>query len=539
LTTKVLALSLAIVVLLNSIFAHSSGGKISENQKSFDVVFYDVDIKVDPYKKIISGEVVISFILYQKVKDIELDLINEYSISSAHINGTSITFKHKKNKIFVENPDLDLFKEQFLKIKYVGKPPVSKNPPWEGGIVWDKDKNGNHWIGISCQSSGAHIWFPCKKHPSDKANNGAKIKVTIPRPLKAISNGLLKKVTKEEGYWDTWHWETNYPISSYNINFTVGDFNIIKKTGYILDEPLPMFFYTFSEIERGLDLLERAEEYLSFYAENFGQYPWIKEKFGVVETPYWGMEHQTIIAYGNNHKKTDLGYDFLLFHEIGHEWWGNYLSVSDWSDFWIHEGINTYAEALYVEKKYDYKTANSFINKKFKSLIKNKKALIPEANEHIAFFEDNDVYYKSAYLLNSLRYLIGESVLRESLKEFLHMPKESEVNQTKTEEFISLIEENSKLELDWFFDYYFKNKNLPTLNVREKVVKEKKFIDLRWEEEGFKMPITINYISFDGLREKKVALNNTYKRIVIPKTSGLILDPNSVLLFKKNIYAVD
>ena len=119
------------------------------------------------------------------------------------------------------------------------------------------------------------------------------------------------------------------------------------------------------------------------------------------------------------------------------------------------------------------------------------------------------------------------------------MPKESEVNQTNTEEFISLIEENSKLDLDWFFDHYFKNKNLPTLIIREKVIKEKKFIDIRWEEKNFKMPITINYISFDGLREKRVALNNIYKRIVIPKTSDLILDPNSVLLFKKNIYVDD
>ena len=106
-TTKFLALSLAIVVLLNSIFAYSSGGKISENQKSFDVVFYDVDIKVDPYKKIISGEVVISFILYHKVKDIELDLINKYSISGAHINGTSIAFKHKKNKNTTKSNKID------------------------------------------------------------------------------------------------------------------------------------------------------------------------------------------------------------------------------------------------------------------------------------------------------------------------------------------------------------------------------------------------------------------------------------------------
>ena len=68
-------------------------------------------------------------------------------------------------------------------------------------------------------------------------------------------------------------------------------------------------------------LLDEAEDYLNFYAKYFGKYPWIKEKFGVVHTPYWGMEHQTINAYGNEYKKTKLGYDFILFHEMGHEWW--------------------------------------------------------------------------------------------------------------------------------------------------------------------------------------------------------------------------
>lgn len=527
------------LLLSNIIFPLTNIKNTDDNQSAIDITFYDIDIEVNPQKKLLSGEVIISFILYQKVEKIELDFINEYAVSGVYLNKTSIPFNHKKNKIFIRNFGLDLFLEHQVKIKYVGRPPVSKNPPWEGGVVWDKDKNGNDWIGLSCQSPGAQIWLPCKKDPGDKANKGARIKITTPRPLKAVSNGLLKKVTKRSDYWQTWEWETGYPISSYNINFTIGDFKIIKKKAYVLEEPLPMFFYTLAEEKEGLDLLEKAEEYLNFYAENFGQYPWIKEKFGVVETPYWGMEHQTIIAYGNNYKQTEMGYDFLLFHEIGHEWWGNFLSVYDWSDFWIHEGINTYLEALYIEEKYDYAVANNFINTKFKPQIRNKKPLIPSQGKDIKFFEDNDVYYKAAFLLNTLRYLVGESVLRESLKEFLYMPKERELNQTNTTEFISLIEENSGLKLDWFFDQYFKNNNVPTLNIKEKTIKNKKFIDLCWQEEGFKLPIIINYLSFDGLREKKLFLNNTYKRIVISKNSDLELDPNSVLLFKEKRYLDD
>ena len=163
--------------------------------------------------------------------------LKNYTISGTSINGTSLAFEQKNDKVYVVNMGLKLFKEHSLQIKYVGKPPVSKNPPWEAGIVWDKDSNGNHWVGIACQSKGAHIWFPSKSNPNDKVE-GAKIKITVPKPLKVVSNGLLKSIEPADGFWQTWVWETNYPISSYNINFTIGDFNQIKRTGYLLDKPL-------------------------------------------------------------------------------------------------------------------------------------------------------------------------------------------------------------------------------------------------------------------------------------------------------------
>ena len=111
------------------------------------------------------------------------------------------------------------------------------------------------------------------------------------------------------------------------------------------------------------------------------------------------------------------------------------------------------------------------------------------------------------------------------------MPKDLTNNQTSTDEFISLINENTKTNLNWFFDQYLYSKDLPSLEVKENLIKDKKFIDLRWKDKGFKMPIELHYISFDGKREKRIELNNTPKRIVIPASSELIIDPNGWLLF--------
>ena len=508
-----------------------SGGKLSSNQAAMDVTHYTIKLKVDPYKQTISGIVNISFILIGKPDKIEIDLLDDFHVSGTAIDGMNLSFTHKNHKILIEDPGLDLFKTHYLEIKYSGKPPVAKNPPWDGGFTWEKSEDGHPWIAVSCQTNGAYIWYPCKDHPSDKPD-GVDISITVPDPLTVAANGVIQSIHSEGDKWTTWHWRTEYPISTYNVNFTAGYFEVVERTGYILDKPLNMVYYVLPEKRDGAEgLLKDAEEYLNFYARNFGQYPWMKEKFGLVHTPYWGMEHQTINAYGNNYKKTKLGYDFLMFHEMGHEWWGNYLSVADWADFWIHEGFDTYAEALYIEEKFGKKTAKSFVNNRYKKNIQNEQAVVPERNTSTEYKTDNDVYYKGAHILHSLRYLIGDEVLRESLKEFIQMPKELPQNQTSTKEFISLIHNNSGQNNQWFFNQYLFKNDLPVLIVEEEIIKNKKFIDLWWESDGFKMPVEIRFESFDGERNRKLDLNNSPTRIAIPLKSDLLIDPENWLLY--------
>ena len=508
-----------------------SGGKLSPNQAAMDVTHYDLRLKVDPYKKTIGGIVNITFVLINKTDMIEIDLLDQFNVSGTSINGMNLSFVHKGHKIFIHNPDLGIFKTHILEIKYSGQPPIAKRPPWDGGFSWEKSKDGHPWISVSCQANGAYIWYPCKEHPSDKPS-GVDISITVPDPLFVASNGLLQSTYKEGDKWTTWHWRTEYPISTYNVNFTAGYFEVVEKTAYILDKPLKLAYYVLPEKRSGAnELLEDAEEYLNFYARNFGQYPWMKEKFGLVHTPYWGMEHQTINAYGNDYKKTKLGYDFLMFHEMGHEWWGNYLSVADWADFWIHEGFDTYAEALFVEEKYGKAAAKTFVNNRYKNNIQNKQIVVPGKNTTTEYKTDNDVYYKGAHILHTLRYLVGDEVLRESLKEFIHMPKELPQNQTSTKEFISLIHENSGDNIQWFFDQYLYQIELPTLEIEEEIIKNKKFIDLWWQNDGFKMPMDISFQSFDGQRDRKLMLNNSPTRIAVPVKSELIIDPDNWVLY--------
>ncbi len=511
-----------------------SGGQLSKSQSSIDIHHYDIDLKVDPYKKTISGSVKIRFTLLKSTPELEIDLYQQFTVSGVLINGMSLGFDHRDNTIFIKNPDIDLFTHHQLKIIYGGSPPVAERPPWDGGFTWDKSDNGRPWVGVSCQGNGAHIWYPCKEHPSDKADS-ADIRITAPKPLIAVANGLLVSQKEQEDLWTTWHWKTQYPISTYNINFSLGDFDIIEKTGYVLEEPLKIIYYVLPEAQKGgKELLDKAEEYLNFYATTFGQYPWIKEKFGLVHTPYWGMEHQTINAYGNAYKETKLGYDFILFHEMGHEWWGNYLSVADWSDFWIHEGFDTYAEAMYIEDQFGMEMAIQFVNERYKKNIKNEFPIVMDKNGTTKHLAGNDVYYKGAHVLHSLRYLIGDDVFKSSLREYIEMPKELEQNQTSTKEFISLIHENTGSDIQWFFDVYLYQNELPILNIKEKHEGKRLFVDFWWENDGFKMPIEISYNGYNDEIKRKIEINNVPFKIALNDNSEYKVDPNSWLLYKTN-----
>ena len=130
------ALVLQLIVVASLLGASTeSGGILSDNQKAMDVSYYKIDIKVDPYRKIISGVVEITFSLFQKTDQIEIDLKKGYVVSGASINGMSLSFEHQENKILIENPDIGLFSDHVVEIKYSGKPPEASNPPWDGGFT--------------------------------------------------------------------------------------------------------------------------------------------------------------------------------------------------------------------------------------------------------------------------------------------------------------------------------------------------------------------------------------------------------------------
>ena len=127
--------------------------------------------------------------------------------------------------------------------------------------------------------------------------------------------------------------------------------------------------------------------------------------------------------------------------------------------------------------------------------------MVPPKNAFAKNRSGNDVYYKGAFILHMLRYLIGYDVLKETLKEFIYMPKEMTGNQTSTKEFVSLVSENAGQNLEWFFEQYLFKASLPTLKLTKKPYKDKVYVDIWWEEEVFVMPVSYTHLTLPTIRE--------------------------------------
>ncbi|MCA9320925.1 MAG: M1 family peptidase, partial [Planctomycetes bacterium] len=273
----------------------------------------------------------------------------------------------------------------------------------------------------------------------------------------------------------------------------------------ITTEKIPVVFFALPKsVEKARALLPEILDHLRFFESHFGPYPFRNEKYGVAETPFLGMEHQTLIAYGYGFRRErNFDYDWLHHHEASHEWWGNLVTCPDWKDMWIHEGIGTYTQALYIEEKHGMAGYRRQISN-WRRYLANDKPVAPRAsqNSREIYFSrsggtDNDIYYKGALVLHTLRYLIGQETLMASLKEMAY-PDEASLKATDgsqcrfrtTDDFIEIVNRRAGQDLTWFFDVYLRQPKLPSLQKR---VQDGK-VSFRWKVPGdlpFPMPIDV------------------------------------------------
>ena len=457
------------ILILNMQLLHAQAkrkdvGKLVFERTCFDVVHYDIQVKLSPNEKFISGSNRIEFKMLENTSKIQLDYTKNMNLDSARFMDKPVSFKRKGNILLFDFPAGLLKNSSYtLMLYFSGKPLEAKLAPWDGGFVWRKDKKGYDWVGLACEGLGASAWLPCKDHWSDEAE-GADITLIVPKYLTGVSNGKLIDEKIVDSAYKAFHWRVVNPINNYNININVGRYVNIKDTFHGINK-LPLSYYVLEYNQAAAEkhflqvhgMLEAFEHY-------FGQYPFKDDSYKLVETPYWGMEHQSCIAYGNNYKNNDFGFDFIIIHESGHEWYANNITASDAADMWIHESFTTYSEALYLEYKANRTNSIEYLLGQKKKIVSKHPMQGPRG----VFYHgrtDSDIYYKGTWMLHTMRSILNnDSLWFAGLKQMNQKYFHRIVN---TEEIIQFFNSTTGYNWDLFFDQYLYKSSLPELEIKQ------------------------------------------------------------------------
>jgi aminopeptidase N len=456
-----------------------------------DLLFYHLDIRVDPEKKFISGKNTIRFKMLKDDTRIQLDLADTLKIDKILLGSTELKYERDSGAVFVDFPQTLSAKQVYAIDFYYSGSPIQTGR--FGGFTFGKDPEGHPWIYTACEGIGASIWWPNKDQWRDEVEN-MQISVSIPNGLVDVSNGkFMGKTDLGDGY-TRWDWFVHYPINNYDVSLNVGNYQHFSDRLH----GLSMDFYALPEdLDKAKNQFVQAKGMLQAFQHYFGEYPFKKDGYKLIEVPYSGMEHQSAVTYGNHFANgylerdwTGVGisprFDFIIIHESGHEWFGNSITAADSSDMWIHEGWTTYLESLYVEYMYGKDDAIKYLNG-YKPKIKNERPIITPREVHAE--PPVDQYFKGALFINTLRSVINDDKRWWKLLHDLY--QHFKYQNIMTEDMVQYFNQQTGMNLTPIFDQYLRHTAIPTLEL--KFDDDNSTVSYRWkaDEPNFRMPVRV------------------------------------------------
>lgn len=428
---------------------------------NYDVCFYFIDLNATNLNKTISGKASIKAkVVNQPLNELMLQLHSSLTVDSVKIDNQLLSYSHTNNEIHIpiNNP---ISENQYFTadIYYHGTSSGTgikngQSPSWGAKITWTLS-----------ESYHAMDWFPCKQVLNDKADS-AWIFITCPNTLKVGSNGLLTNIVSLPNNMVRYEWKTHYPIDYYLISFTISDYqeylqyahpqgynDSILIQHYVYNNPgyLPYFQAQINNTKPFVELL----------SDLYGLYPFAQEKYGHCTAPIGGgMEHQTMTTLSS--------FSFeLIIHELGHQWFGDYVTCANWQDIWVNEGFATYTYYLgqqYLTTQYD---ADAWMVG-----VHNDVMASPNGSIYIPFSDINDesrifdyrlTYEKGAAIIHTMRHIINnDSIFFGVLKAFL---QQYAYSTALGDDFKNFISNYSGINFSTFFDEWYYGEGYPTYSM--------------------------------------------------------------------------
>ncbi len=501
---------------------------------NYDVKYYRCEWEVNPSIRFINGKVTVYFIVTAATNNIQMDLMNPLVVDSIKQRNTLLTKQHSSNTLSIDFPaTINTGVLDSITVFYSGVPPNNGFGSFE-----TTTHMGTPVMWSLSEPYGSRDWWPCKNGLDDKADS-IDIIITAPPQYKAASNGLLQSETLiAGGTKKITYWKHRYPIASYLVCFAVTNYVVFNNSVLLGTTNLPMQTYCYPEslvsFQNGT---QNVLDALQFFHNNFGDYPFIKEKYGHVQFSWGGgMEHQTATFIVN------VG-ESLVAHELGHQWFGDKVTCASWEDIWLNEGFATYLAAVYMENKYPANTINNR-----KNVINNitssttGSVWVDDTTSVGRIFSGRLSYNKGSYLLYMLRWKLGEQVFLNGLKQYQKDPKLA-YGFANTDDLKRNLEQVSGQNLTEFFKDWFKGQGYPTYNVEWTQI-GKEYVNIKMKQttshtsvDFFELPVALKFKN--ATQEKTIVVDNksngeTFFRNIGFIADTVLIDPEYWLVTKNN-----
>jgi aminopeptidase N len=428
------------------------------DQSDYDVKYWELDINVTNIEgEMISGKVTMtSEAVVDNLQSIDYDFHYSMNVDSVFMYGEPAAFDHQGSALEISLDQTYNAGQQFTTVVYYnGHPPGGGF----GSFAWD-DHQGIPIVSTLSEPEGAREWWPCKDMPHDKADS-ADVMITVPDDLVATSNGVMVSDEDNGDGTRTFHWHVSYPITTYLISLAITNYQSFTDW-YVNAEgdSMPVTHYVYPEdYDDAVEDLSITPSAIAIFADLFGEYPFFTEKYGHSEFPWGGaMEHQCNTSYGWNLIRGDHYYDWILVHELGHQWFGDMITCDTWPDVWMNEGFASYLEALWTEVMQGYEAYISYM--RYNNSVDDPSGPIYDPDY---LFDPNTVYDKGSWVLHMLRGVMGDEAFFEGMYGYANHP-DHQYGTIQTLEFRDIMAEYYGQDLDWFFDEWVWGENRPHYN---------------------------------------------------------------------------
>ncbi len=422
----------------------------------YDVTHYTLDITVnDVSAGDLTAVTTIEATATQDLLRFNLDFVG-FDIDSITVNKVTADYSRKGQELTI-TPLKPLTTGQSFTtvIHYHGAPEEMQSVALPVRTGWSTAGDRSF---VLSEPDGSASFYPVNDHPLDKATYT--FHVTVPEPFEVAANGVLVE-TLDNGNSTTYTFETRDPMASYLATINIDDFDTEtaeSKSGVPIRN-----YYSAGLPEEVRKPFARQGEMLDYFSEIYGQYPF--EVYGslVMDAEFGAaLENQTMSIYGMD--MVDLadveGTELTVAHELAHQWFGNSVSVADWSDIWLNEGFATYSEGLWLEHLYGREGVDDFVRFQYAEVTTYPDYYVPPGDPPKDDLFNGGVYIRGGLLLHALRLEIGDEAFFETLKTYFALYKNG--NAT-TDDFIAVAEKVSGRELSGFFEDWLYGEALPPI----------------------------------------------------------------------------